>query len=138
MFLRAQNPLAITLGEEPEPAAGPVQRRSDWIMRKGKALAIIYNSCMIVTQEHVEDVNRARTMWHILKEKFDSNNSYPGQLAVRRSFNQSHVQSAQTIEDYIAVLLMYRKTLAGTDNAITEEPLRRIYSPPYLRAMTTM
>jgi len=124
IFLRAENALAITLGEEPEPPAQQVQRRSDWIMREGKVLAIIYNSCTMVTQEHVEDGDRARAMWDMLKEKFDSNNSRAGQLEVRRSFNQSCVQSAQTIEDYIAVLLRYRKTLAGTDNAITEETFK--------------
>lgn len=124
IFLRAENALAITLGEEPEPPAQQVQRRSDWIMREGKALAIIYNSCTMITQQHVEDVEGARAMWDMLKEKFDSNNSRAGQLEVRRSFNQSRVQSGQTIENYIALLLRYRKTLAGTNNAITDETFK--------------
>ena len=50
IFLRAENALAITLGEEPEPLAQQVQRHSDWIMREGKALAIIYDPCMMITQ----------------------------------------------------------------------------------------
>ena len=93
-------------------------------MREGKALAIIYNSCTMITQQHVEDVEGARAMWDMLKDKFDSNNSCAGQLEVRRSFNQSRVQSGQTIENYIALLLRYRKTLAGTNNAITDETFK--------------
>ena len=72
IFLRAENALAITLG---------------------KALAIIFNSCTIITQQHVEDVEGARAMWDMLKERFDRNNSRAGQLEVRRSFNKSRVQS---------------------------------------------
>jgi len=78
----------------------------------------------MITQEHVEDVEGARAMWDMLKEKFDSNNSRAGQLEVRRSFNQSRVQSGQTIENYVALLLRYRKTLAGTNNAISDETFK--------------
>ena len=60
----------------------------------------------------------------MLKERFDSNNSREGQLEVRRSLNQSRVQSGQTIENYIALLLCYRKTLAGTDNTITDQTFK--------------
>jgi len=63
-------------------------------------------------------------MWDMLKEKFDNNNSPAGQLEVRRSFNQSSVQSGQTIENYVALLLRYRKTLAGTNNAISDETFK--------------
>ena len=124
IFLRAENALAITFGEEPEPPVQQIQRRSDWIMREGKALAIIYNSCTMITQEHVEDVQGARAMWDMLKDKFNSNNSRAGQLEVRRSFNQSRVQSGQTIENYVALLLRYRKTLAGTNNSISDETFK--------------
>ena len=57
----------------------------------------------------------------MLKGKLDRNNSRAGQLEVGRIFNQSCVQSGQTIETYIAQLLLYQKTLAGTDYAITDE-----------------
>lgn len=93
-------------------------------MREGKALAIIYNSCTMITQQHVADAEGARAMWDMLKEKFDSNNSRAGQLEGQRSFNQSRVQSGQTIEDYIALLLRYQKTLAGTNRAITDETFK--------------
>jgi len=59
IFLRSENALAIALGEEEQPLPEDRQNRSDWITRVGKALAIIYNSCTSVTQEHVEDVNSA-------------------------------------------------------------------------------
>ncbi|PWW80562.1 hypothetical protein C7212DRAFT_341267 [Tuber magnatum] len=78
IFLRAENALGITLGEKPEPPVQQMQRCCDWIMREGKALAIIYNSCTMITQQHVEDVEGAKAMWDM-------------------------------------------KTLAGTDNAISDE-----------------
>ena len=72
IFLRSENALAIALGEEKQPPPEDRQNRSDWIAREGKALAIIYNSCTSVTQEHVEDINSASEMWHKLREKFDT------------------------------------------------------------------
>ena len=63
-------------------------------------------------------------MWDMLREKLVSNNSRAGQLEVQRSFNQSHVQSGQTIENYIALLLRYLIILAGTNNVITDETFK--------------
>lgn len=124
IFLRSENALAIALGEEEQPPPEDRQNRSDWIAREGKALAIIYNSCTSVTQEHVEDVNSASEMWKKLKDKFDTLNSRAGQLDVRRNFNQARAQPGQTIEDYLACLLRFRKTLAGTESAITDETFK--------------
>jgi len=97
IFLRSENALAITLGEEKQPPPLDRQNRSNWIAREGKALAIIYNSCTSVTQEHVEDVNSASEMWQKLKDKFDTVNSRAGQLDVCRNFNQARAQPGQTI-----------------------------------------
>src|SRR5437868_9434967 len=43
IFLRSENALAITLGEELQLPPEDRKDRSDWIAREGKALAIIYN-----------------------------------------------------------------------------------------------
>ena len=124
IFLRSENALAIALGEEKQPPPEDRQNRSDWIAREGKALTIIYNSCTSVTQEHVEDINSASEMWHKLRGKFDTLNSRAGQLNVRRNFNQAQAQPGQSIEDYLASLLRFRKTLAGTESAITDETFK--------------
>lgn len=89
IFLRCENVLAIALDVEQQPLPEDCQSRSDWIAREGKALAIIYNSCTSVTQEHVEDVNSASEMWQKLKNKFDTLNSSAGQLDINRNFNQA-------------------------------------------------
>lgn len=124
IFLRSENALAIVLGEEKQPPPEDSQNRSDWIAREGKALAIIYNSCTSVTQEHVEDIDSASEMWHKLREMFDTLNSRAGQLDVRRNFNQARAQPGQSIEDYLAFLLRFRKTLARMESAITAETFK--------------
>ena len=63
-------------------------------------------------------------MWHKLREKFDTLNSCAGQLDVRRNFNQARAQPGQSIEDYLASLLRFPKTLAGTVSAITDETFK--------------
>lgn len=105
IFLRSENALAITLGEEVQPPLEHYQNRGDWIAREGKALAIIYNSCSTATQEHIEDISSASEMWLRLKEKFDTLSSRAGQLDVRRNFNQARAEPGQTIENYLATLL---------------------------------
>ena len=99
IFLRSENAPGITLGEEEQPPSNNRQNRSDWIAREGKPLAIIYNSCTSVTQEHVEDMNSASEMWKTLKNMFDRLNSRVGQLDVRRNFNEARAQPGQTMED---------------------------------------
>ena len=124
IFLQSENALAIALGEEEQPPAEDRQNHSNWIACEEKALVIIYNSCTSVTQEHVEDVNSASEMWRKLKDKFDTLNSHASQLEVRWNFNQARAQPGQTIEDYIACLLHFWKTLAGTESAITNETFK--------------
>ncbi|RPA97366.1 hypothetical protein L873DRAFT_1129653 [Choiromyces venosus 120613-1] len=63
-------------------------------------------------------------MWQKLKDKFDTLNSHASQLNVCQNFNQIQAQPGQTIEDYLAYLLRFQKTLGGSESAIMDETFK--------------
>jgi len=62
-------------------------------------------------------------MWDILHEKLDGAASRAGRTMIARQFNQSKPEANQPIQSYIAKLLLYRRRLAGTKQAISDEAL---------------
>jgi len=60
-------------------------------------------------------------MWDTLHEKLDGAASRAGRTMIARQFNQSKPEANQPIQSYMAKLLQYRRRLAGTEQAISDE-----------------
>ena len=120
-FMRDEDCLKIVLGQEEEPAVNNYTRWKDYQSRKGVAYALIFASCTPEIQEYISSIDEPADMWTKLQEKLDSAASCAGRTMMARQFNQSKPETNQPIQSYIARLLQYRRQLARTEQAISDE-----------------
>jgi len=120
-FLRGENCLQIVLKEEAEPSADEYTKWKDYESRKGAAYALIFASCTPEIQEYISGLDEPADMWTKLREKLDTSASRAGRTMLARQFSQSKPDPSQPIQKYLAKLLQFRRRLAGTDQAISDE-----------------
>lgn len=82
---------------------------------------MIYHSCHPDIREFINDEMEPAEAWTTLKAKLDNSASRAGRTLILRKFNQLRPKSGEQIQTYISQLLAIRRTLAGTDQAISEE-----------------
>ena len=121
VFLRAINALDIVLGTEQAPPANQRTSYNEFRLRSGKGFAMIYHSCHPDIREFINDEMEPAEAWTTLKAKLDNTASRAGRTLILRRFNQLRPKSGEQIKTYISQLLAIRRTLAGTDQAISEE-----------------
>ena len=120
-FMRGEDCLKIVLRDEEEPAANNYTRWKEFHTRKGAAYTLIFASCTLEIQEYISGIDEPADMWDTLRAKLDGAASRAGRTMIARQFNQSKPETNQAIQSYIAKLLQYRRRLAGTDQAISDE-----------------
>ncbi|RPB03554.1 hypothetical protein L873DRAFT_1625154, partial [Choiromyces venosus 120613-1] len=81
----------------------------------------IFVSCTPEIQEYLSGLDEPADMWDRLREKLDTAASRAGQTMIARQFNQSKPEPNQPIQRYLSRLLQFRRRLAGTEQAISDE-----------------
>ena len=120
-FMPGEDCLRIVLQQEYEPPAEEYTRWKDFQARRGAAYALIFASSTPEIQEYISNMDDSADMWNQLHARLDSAASRAGRNMIARQFNQSKPEAGQPIQTYIAKLLHYRRCLAGTEQAISDE-----------------
>ncbi|RPA88584.1 hypothetical protein L873DRAFT_1635101, partial [Choiromyces venosus 120613-1] len=113
----------IVLHEEQEPPIARYTQWKDFQTRKGATYALIFASCTPEIQEYLSGLDEPADMWDRLRERLDTAASCAGRTMIARQFNQSKPKPNQPIQRYLSQLLQFRKSLAGTKQAISDEAL---------------
>jgi len=120
-FLQGENCLQIVLEQEEQPPADEYTKWKDYQSRKGAAYALIFASCTPEIQEYISGLDEPAEMWNTLHEKMDTTASRAGRTMLARQFNQSKPDPTEPIQKYLSKLLQFRRRLAGTEQAISDE-----------------
>ena len=119
--MRDEDCLKIVLRDEEELAANNYTRWKEFQTRNGAAYALILASCTPEIQEYISGIDEPADMWNTLREKLEGAASRAGRTMIARQFNQSKPEANQPIQSSIAKFLQYRRRLADTEQAISDE-----------------
>ena len=118
--LRAEDAFELTQGDEIPPPDHQRIQLADFRRRKGKAIALIFESCTTTAQQYLEGFTNPREMWNLLSEKLNTAASRAGRMATLRQFSRARPVEGKPIVDYISTLLYFRDQLSGTEEPITD------------------
>lgn len=120
VILRAEDAFELTIGNENPPPDNQRIQQAEYRRRKGKAIALIFESCTTSAQQYLHGLTDPREMWTLLGEKLNSVASRAGRMSTLRQFSRARPVPGKPIAEYISTLLYFRDQLSGTEEPITE------------------
>ena len=87
--LRAEDAFELAQGDENPPPDNQRIQLADFRRRKGKAMALIFESCTTNAQQYLEGFTDPREMWNLLSEKLNTAASRAGRMATLHQFSRA-------------------------------------------------
>jgi hypothetical protein len=108
----------IVEGTEQSPpnngSAAVRERYQDFKKRKSTTCSLLYSSCSLDLQGHINDIWEPTTIWETLSKQADESKQHGGPINLRRQLQSETYNGEGPISAYISRILSYRDRLAHT------------------------
>jgi len=120
VVLRAEDAFELTIRNENPPTNNQRIQLVEYHRRKGKAIALMFESCTTSAQQYLHGLRDPSEMWTLFAEKLNTVASRAGRMSRLRQFSRARPIPGKPITEYISTLLYFRDQLSGTEEPITE------------------
>jgi hypothetical protein len=115
----------IVEGTEQSPpnngSAAVRERYQDFKKRKSTACSLLYSSCSLDLQGHINDIWEPTTIWETLSKQADESKQRGGPINLRRQLQSETYNGEGPISAYISRILSYRDRLAHTPQKLSKD-----------------
>jgi gag-polypeptide of LTR copia-type len=106
-------------GNNGSPAAR--EKHADYKKRKSTACSLLYSSCSIDLQGHINDIWEPKTIWETLSKQADESKQRGGPILLRRQLQLEKYNGEGPVSAYVSRILSYRDRLAHTPQKLSKD-----------------
>jgi hypothetical protein len=113
--------------EQPPPilgnngSAAAREKHTDYKKRKSTACSLLYSSCSIDLQGHINDIWEPTTIWETLSGQADESKQRGGPILLRRQLQLEKYSGDGPVSAYVSRILSYRDRLAHTPQKLSKD-----------------
>jgi hypothetical protein len=97
------------------------EKHSDYKKRKSTACSLLYSSCSINLQGHINDIWEPTTVWETLSRQADESKQRGGPILLRRQLQLEKYNGEGPVSAYVSRILSYRDRLAHTPQKLSKD-----------------
>ena len=102
-------------------SAAARERHADYKKRKSTACSLLYSSCSIDLQGHINDIWEPTTIWETLSRQADESKQRGGPILLRRQLQFEKYTGEGPVSAYVSRILSYRDRLAHTPQKLSND-----------------
>jgi hypothetical protein len=110
--------------EQAPPANGSAaaqEKHTDYKKRKSTACSLLYSSCSLDLQGHINDIWEPTTIWETLSGQADESKQRGGPILLRRQLQFEKYTGEGPVSAYVSRILSYRDRLAHTPQKLSND-----------------
>jgi hypothetical protein len=92
-----------------------------WQKHKSTACSLLYSSCSIDLQGHINDIWEPTTIWETLSRQADESKQRGGPILLRRQLQLEKYNGEGSVSAYVSRILSYRDRLAHTPQKLSKD-----------------
>jgi len=97
------------------------EKHTDYKKRKSTACSLLYSSCSIDLQGHINDIWEPKTIWETLSKQADESKQRGGPILLRRQLQLEKYNGEGPVSAYVSRILSYRDRLAHTPQKLSKD-----------------
>lgn len=102
-------------------SAAAREKHTDYKKRKSTACSLLYSSCSIDLQGHINDIWEPTTVWETLSRQADESKQRGGPILLRRQLQLEKYNGEGPVSAYVSRILSYRDRLAHTPQKLSKD-----------------
>jgi len=102
-------------------SAAAREKHTDYKKRKSTACSLLYSSCSIDLQGHINDIWEPTTIWETLSGQADESKQRGGPILLRRQLQLEKYSSEGPVSAYVSRILSYQDRLAHTPQKLSKD-----------------
>jgi hypothetical protein len=102
-------------------SAAAREKHTDYKKRKSTACSLLYSSCSIDLQGHINDIWEPTTIWETLSGQADESKQRGGPILLRRQLQLEKYSGDGPVSAYVSRILSYRDRLAHTPQKLSKD-----------------
>jgi hypothetical protein len=101
--------------------AAAQEKQIDYKKRKSTACSLLYSSCSIDLQGHINDIWEPTVVWETLSRQADKSKQRGGPILLRRQLQLEKYSGKGPVSAYVSRILSYRDRLAYTPQNLSKD-----------------
>jgi hypothetical protein len=102
-------------------SAAAREKHTDYKKRKSIACSLLYSSCSLDLQGHINDIWEPTTIWETLSGQADESKQRGGPILLRRQLQLEKYSGEGPVSAYVSRILSYRDRLAHTPQKLSKD-----------------
>jgi hypothetical protein len=102
-------------------SAAAREKHAEYKKRKSTACSILYSSCSLDLQGHINDIWEPKTIWETLSTQADESKQRGGPILLRRQLQLEKYNGEGSVSAYVSRILSYRDRLAHTPQKLSKD-----------------